>query len=316
MPAQPEAQLDDGFWRAFLARERLPDGYRELAETWFGPLAAGLIEGHRVRSAGVARLPVGVVGLCGCQGSGKSTLATLLAAWLQAVAGLRVLVLSLDDFYLPRAQRLDLAQTRHPLFATRGVPGTHDISALGQVIRALQSREDRAISLPSFDKAADDRAPSGLDIRADSIDLVLLEGWCVGLLPQPTDELGHPVNRLEREEDPDGVWRTAVNEALTGPYGEVFGLIETLVVLRAPSFDHVLAWRWEQEQKLRARLGEGAAGQAGLMDRPALERFLHFYQRLTEWGLESLPGRADLCFHLQASRGIEGVSGPMAWDPQ
>ena len=189
MPAQPEAQLDDGFWRAFLARERLPDGYRELAETWFGPLAAGLIEGHRARSAGVERLPVGVVGLCGCQGSGKSTLATLLAAWLEAVAGLRVLVLSLDDFYLPRAQRLDLAQTRHPLFATRGVPCTHDISALGQVIRALQSREDRAISLPSFDKAADDRAPSGLNIRADSIDLVLLEGWCVGLLPQPLDQL-------------------------------------------------------------------------------------------------------------------------------
>ena len=52
------------------------------------------------------------------------------------------------------------------------------------------------------------------------------------------------------------------------------------------------------------------------MDRPALERFLQFYQRLTDWGLESLPDRADLCFHLRASRDIEGVSGPMAWDPQ
>lgn len=316
MPAQPEVQLGDGFWRAFLARERLPEAYRELAESWFAPLAAGLIKGHWARSAGVDRPPVGVVGLCGCQGSGKSTLATLLAAWLQAVAGLRVLVLSLDDFYLPRAQRLDLARTHHPLFVTRGVPGTHDISALGQVIRALQSREDRAISLPSFDKAADDRAPSGPDIRADSIDLVLLEGWCVGLLPQPTGELEHPVNRLEREEDPDGVWRTAVNEALAGPYRGVFDLIDTLVVLKAPSFDRVFDWRWQQEQKLRVRLGEGAAGQAGLMDRRALERFLHFYQRLTEWGLESLPERADLCFHLQASRDIGGVSGPMAWDPR
>ena len=48
------------------------------------------------------------------------------------------------------------------------------------------------------------------------------------------------------------------------------------------------------------------------MDEAALGRFLQFYQRLTEWGLVSMPARADLCFHLQGDRSVRKVSGDMA----
>ncbi len=72
-----------------------------------------------------------VIGIAGAQGSGKSTLVRDLAERL-AGDGLRVATLSLDDLYLTRAVRQDLAARVHPLFATRGVPGTHDV-ALGLV---------------------------------------------------------------------------------------------------------------------------------------------------------------------------------------
>jgi len=302
----------DEFWQAFLARERLPATYRDFAIDWFGPLVAALLDRRGAGSNAGADFPIQVVGLYGCQGSGKSTLAALLAAWLEEVAGLQVLSLSLDDFYLPLSQREELARDVHPLFATRGVPGTHEVAALGRIIQAVRDRRGSSLLIPQFDKAIDDRTALGIEIEPERVDLIVLEGWCVGLPPQPRDQLREPVNDLEREEDRSGAWRGAVNKALEESYRAVFDLIDTQVVLKAPSFASVFSWRWEQEEKLRSRVAGSLCAGQGLMDEAALGRFLQFYQRLTEWGLVSMPARADLCFHLQGDRSVRKVSGDMA----
>src|SRR5690348_14070644 len=72
-----------------------------------------------------------LVGLAGAQGSGKSTMAPRVAQQLED-AGLRTAILALDDFYLTHAERAERARTVHPLLATRGVPGTHDIALLNR----------------------------------------------------------------------------------------------------------------------------------------------------------------------------------------
>ena len=64
---------------------------------------------------------VAVLGISGGQGAGKTTLSTLLVRALE-LCGCRAVALSLDDFYLPGADRQRLAATVHPLLATRGVP--------------------------------------------------------------------------------------------------------------------------------------------------------------------------------------------------
>ena len=74
------------------------------------------------------------MGLSGCQGSGKSTLVKAIAHVLEDVHHVNAVVLSLDDFYLTKAERELLARTVHPLFATRGVPGTHDLDLLRQTL--------------------------------------------------------------------------------------------------------------------------------------------------------------------------------------
>jgi len=66
-----------------------------------------------------------VVGLNGVQGVGKTTLVRALAAALQQRETLSTLVVSIDDFYLPRADQLRLAE-EHPangLVQYRGQPG-------------------------------------------------------------------------------------------------------------------------------------------------------------------------------------------------
>jgi D-glycerate 3-kinase len=73
-----------------------------------------------------------ILGLCGPQGCGKSTAAAQVVAALKG-QGLCAGVLSLDDLYLCRDAREVLARKVHPLFATRGPPGTHDVQ-LGQEV--------------------------------------------------------------------------------------------------------------------------------------------------------------------------------------
>ena len=60
-----------------------------------------------------------VCALAGLQGTGKSTLGAQLAAQARS-RGERLVVLSIDDFYLGRRERLQLGRTVHPLLATRG----------------------------------------------------------------------------------------------------------------------------------------------------------------------------------------------------
>ena len=265
-----------------IAAEDLPPDYREIVDRRWRPLSEDIAERVLDKEDGQ---PL-IVGINGAQGSGKTTLCLFLEALLLE-HNQRAATVSLDNLYLPRAERMKLARTCHPLFATRGVPGTHDV-ALGQsVFDALC--EGLPVGLPHFDKASDDRSPEVTEILTRN-DVILLEGWCVGAIPQPEAALAEPVNRLEAEEDPDGIWRREVNRRLATDYADFYGRIDTLVMLEVEGFEAVRANRLKQEQKLAARRPEGTA----LMDEAALDRFLMHYERLTRWMLDEMPARADI----------------------
>src|SRR5690606_6884947 len=74
--------------------------------------------------------------IAGLQGTGKSTLSLQLAE-LGRERGLVVVPLSIDDFYLGHAERQRLGREVHPLCATRGAPGTHDVPLACAVLDAL-----------------------------------------------------------------------------------------------------------------------------------------------------------------------------------
>lgn len=210
---------------------------------------------------------VRVIAISGSQGSGKSTLAqniqdTLIAAGQQAAA------VSIDDFYLSRKARLELAERVHPLLQTRGVPGTHDWQWLHRMLDEVQSGHSH-LRVPTFDKGLDDRAAE----RQIDASVLVFEGWCLGVKAQPESALLTPCNALERDEDVEGKWRSWVNEQLHQHYESLWQKVDLWVHLRVPGFAQVHAWRSLQEQQIppAQRMGEAQ-----------IARFIAHYQRLTE----------------------------------
>lgn len=275
--------LDD-----FLAAEELPETFRTTVARICTPIADLAEDAHRALGR------TAVVGLCGPQGSGKTTIAAATREILRS-RGRTAALFALDDLYMPKEARARLAAEVHPLLATRGPPGTHDV-ALGLEVLGVLSRAGELI-MPRFDKATDTRRPpSSTDQMRGPVDVVLFEGWCVGARPQPPEALTVPINALERDEDPDGRWRTFVNTALDGAYRPLFARLDQLVLLAPAGFEVVAGWRGEQEAKLRARTG--GAG----MEAAEIARFVAHYERLTRWILEEMPGRADVIFPLAGDR--------------
>ena len=239
-----------------------------------------------------------VIGICGAQGSGKTTLAQWLVRQLGG-EGIAAAQASLDDFYLTRAERQDLARQVHPLLATRGVPGTHDVALALRIITQLECGE--AVPLPFFAKTQDDRAaPDDWPLAPAQCRVLVLEGWCLGAVPQPAADLGPPVNALEAGDDAQGVWRRHANACLAGDYQRLFARLDALVMLAAPGFAVVHGWRWQQER--------GLAQGAHSMDEAGVTRFIAHYQRLTEWILAEMPARADLVVRLDVARRVTAIT--------
>jgi D-glycerate 3-kinase len=228
-----------------------------------------------------------VLAVSGLQGSGKSTFAAQVVE-AAGHAGLQAATLSIDDVYLTRDARLRLAREVHPLLATRGPAGTHDVALALDTLDAIAAR--RPLRLPRFDKLADDRLPmSQWPPLQRPLDLLVLEGW---FLATPA------------EHDPDGRWRRWCNAALARDYPPLWARFDRLWLLLAPSFAVVPQWRWQQEQALLA----AQPGRTG-MDQAAIARFVQAYERTSRQALRTLPALADRTLRLDAQRRIAADGG-------
>lgn len=209
-----------------------------------------------------------IFAISGAQGSGKTTLAANLQQALQQT-GMSVGVVSLDDYYLGRQARLSLATQVHPLLRQRGVPGTHQISRLQQDLTTHLAGQ--SVALPRFDKALDDGVADAATCRYD---LLIVEGWCLGALPQSPEQLAFPVNELDRL-PAAAHWRSFQNEQLQHFYLPLWPLLQPMLYLQAPDWPTVCMWRQQQEAALWRQRGAG-------MDKAALLNFMLPFQRWTE----------------------------------
>jgi D-glycerate 3-kinase len=234
-----------------------------------------------------------LIGVAGAQGSGKTTACQLL----EAANRPRYANFSIDDVYLDTQQRVELAARTHPLFVTRGPPGTHDIALARATIAALmRARPEDETPIPRFDKIADRMKPRGewppFRGRPEAI---LVDAWCLGALPVPPSP---PLNAVE-EEDTNGRWREIQNQYLRTSYADWFAEFDAIVYLQAPNWDIVRRWRGQQEVTLRGRTLTDA-------EEAWIDRFIQHYERITRSMIDG--GRmARTVVRLDDARHVLGV---------
>ena len=233
------------------------------------------------------------IAIVGAQGSGKTTLARAAADRFGAAQ------ISIDDVYLTRVEREAMARELHPLFAHRGPPGTHDLGLLQRLIDDLSAAgPDDETAIPDFDKRGDDRWPAGRWRRfRGRPSAILIDAWCLGAEPEDEAALAGPTNALERDHDPDGVWRRAVNGFVAGAYADFAARFDAVLFLEAPGFEVVLDWRAQQE----ADLLDLTPADLPAAERARLAGFIQYFERVTR---RMLSGgvRADVTVKLDRNR--------------
>lgn len=280
-------------FKSLLAEEKIPEdeAFIESLKCLYIPLCAWLVNQQKNKAL--------IVGINGSQGSGKSTLSRILTAILELGFNKKIVSFSIDDLYLSRDQRAELAEEVHPLLETRGVPGTHDVALGISILNQLIQGNGSELLIPVFDKSIDDRMPESRWTRVSpGCDIVIFEGWCVGSVAEGENTLSSPINELEKQDDQDAVWRSYVNHQLQGDYAEWFSLIDVMVMLKIPDFEKVYEWRKLQEQKLKTSLVENQAVTDKTMSETEIERFIMHYERISRHTLNEMPARADVVMQL------------------
>jgi D-glycerate 3-kinase len=244
-----------------------------------------------------------VIGLSGGQGSGKSTISKILKIILKEGYKLNTVIFSIDDFYKTLKQRNIMSKKINSLFLTRGVPGTHDTKMLYECLKKLKKNKFNKIILPKFDKSLDDRCSKSKWVKVKKKpNIVIFEGWCVGIDHQKNKDLIIPINKLEKEKDKNRNWRIKVNKELKYNYQKIFNLIDKLIFLRVPNFKYVLKWRLLQEKKLRINFN----GKKTMND-TQVRNFIMFYERITKHMIKILPKKTDTLINLDTQHRLKSI---------
>lgn len=208
-----------------------------------------------------------IQGILGGQGTGKTTMSKVLSLILDQL-GYRTVSLSLDDLYKTYSDRLLLTQ-QDPRLIWRGPPGTHDIDLGLNVLDQIRQSQS-PVMIPRFDKSAfggaGDRTTPEI---VTNIDIVLFEGWFVGVRPINADVFDTAPPPIITDEDK--AFARDMNLRLHD-YLPLWERLDSLIVLYPTDYRCSLEWRKQAEQQMIA------AGKSG-MSNADIEQFVNYFWR-------------------------------------
>ncbi len=246
-----------------------------------------------------------VQGLLGGQGTGKTTLGEILTLLLRH-RGYSTLSLSLDDLYKTYGDR-QVLQTQEPRLIWRGPPGTHDVALGVQVLDQLRHPQPgHAIAIPRFDKSLHqgqgDRTTA--DWVAD-IDIVLFEGWFVGVCPVPPQTFDQPPPPIVTEGD--RAFAVAMNQRLHA-YLPLWERLDALWILHVTDYRLSKEWRKQAEREMQAR------GKPGMTDEQ-IDAFVDYFWQALHPALFIPPllAQADLVIEVCPNHALGAVYAGLGW---
>jgi D-glycerate 3-kinase len=210
--------------------------------------------------------------------------------------------ISIDDLYKTYAERQQLQQV-DPRLVWRGPPGTHDVALGVRVLDQLRQETGEEIAIPRFDKSA----YAGMGERTNpeivsSVEIVLFEGWCVGMRPVKEDvfdQAPYPINTSE-----DVAFAKEMNRRLQA-YVPLWERLDGLLVLYPQDYHWSVQWRQEAEQKMKAQ------GKGGMKD-DEIREFVQYFQKSLhpEIFFPPLLQDADLVVEIDHNHAIAKIYSP------
>lgn len=232
--------------RSFCQSRFGSDSWLDTLWTLWLPLALWLVQQRQRLTRPL------IQGILGGQGTGKTTLGAILSRILNQL-GYQLLSLSLDDLYKTHAERLQL-RDRDPRLIWRGPPGTHDVELGIRVLDALR-QPHQIIEIPRFDKSlhqgAGDRITPDL---VSTVDIVLFEGWFVGV--RPIDPAQFETAPAPIVTEVDRAFARDMNAQLQS-YLPLWQRLDSLLVLYPVDYRLSKQWRKQAEQEMSAHGNPG-----------------------------------------------------------
>ncbi len=189
-----------------------------------------------------------IIGLSALPGTGKTT----LGKWLEAISlkfNFKIAVISIDDFYLP-SNEMKLAIKNNPWNVSRGFPGSHSVKLMRD--KLLNWKKNGELYVPVFDKSLRNGLGDRSHWRSDNPDLLILEGWFLGIEPLLMDnnQKIKPSTLTPLEWD----YRLNIQKNLI-EYLDVWSLIDNIWHLKPLKFEYMNIWKSNQEQEMLLQKG-------------------------------------------------------------
>ncbi|MGI0480940.1 glycerate kinase [Geminocystis sp. CENA526] len=238
-----------------------------------------------------------IVGILGGQGTGKTTLTKILTHIWQCLE-LSSIELSIDDLYKTYHERQELLKTDSRLI-WRGVPSTHDV-LLGLDIFHRIAMEDYPLEIPRFDKSLyngmGDRISPKIVTQAD---IILFEGWLVGMQPVEETAFINPPYPIVTEEDKQ--FALDNNQRLK-EYLPLWQKLDYFLILKPEDYRYSLPWRKEAEHKMIQKTKMG-------MTDSEIEQFVHYFWKALhpEIYIPPLLNHANLIVNIKFDRTIKSI---------
>ncbi len=206
-----------------------------------------------------------IQGILGGQGTGKTTTCKVINLILSQLK-YRALSLSIDDLYKTYQARLILQQ-QDPRLIWRGPPGTHDVDLGLNLLDNIRQRQT-TITVPRFDKSLHSgNGDRTLPETLENIDIVLFEGWFVGVKPINSTVFNTPPLPIITVEDK--VFAKDMNDKLHD-YLPLWQRLDSLIVLYPKDYRLSLEWRKQAEHQMKA------SGKPGMTDLE-IEEFVNYF---------------------------------------
>ncbi|KAG0147893.1 hypothetical protein CROQUDRAFT_132202 [Cronartium quercuum f. sp. fusiforme G11] len=223
------------------------------------------------------------VGLQASHGIDKTMITQRVSEKLKAEPyNLNLMLLSLEDFYLT-SQQQTIFESRYPnnvLLKEPGLPGTHDIELLQEILRSLEEINKlplpQTILIPRYDKLTKDRKELETIEFYNSIHIVILEGWMIGFKPllksdlkqifQKRINLEMVRNLLKEQKTYNNVNLKSIKTYLIGNQFKfisqinillfkyqnlIWNKIDILIQIKPNNYDFIKNWKLEEGNRMK-----------------------------------------------------------------